>query len=31
MGTAAGGEAGLVGSVNPEVQNDDVLLPYQKL
>lgn len=31
MGTAAGGEAGLVGSVNTEVQNDDVLLPYQKL
>lgn len=31
MGTATGREAGLVGSVNPEVQNDDVLLPYQKL
>ena len=28
---AGGGEAGLVGSVNTEVQNDDVLLPYQKL
>ena len=27
---AGGGEAGLVGSVNTEVQNDDVLLPYQK-
>jgi hypothetical protein len=31
IGTAGGGEAGLVGSVNPEVQNDDVLLPYQKI
>ena len=28
---AGGAEAGLVGSVNTEVQNDDVLLPYQKL
>ena len=31
IGTAGSAQAGLVGSVNPEVQNDDVLLPYQKL
>lgn len=31
IGTAGTSEAGLVGSVNTEVQNDDVLLPYQKV
>lgn len=31
IGTAGTSQAGLVGSVNTEVQNDDVLLPYQKL
>jgi hypothetical protein len=31
MGTAGGGESGLVGSVNTEIQNDDVLLPYTKI
>jgi len=31
IGTAATSQAGLVGSVNTEVQNDDVLLPYQKV
>ena len=31
IGTAGTAEAGLVGSVNTEVQNDDVLLPYQKI
>ena len=31
LGTAGTSQAGLVGSVNTEVQNDDVLLPYQKL
>jgi hypothetical protein len=30
-GIAGNAEAGLVGSVNTEVQNDDVLLPYQKV
>ena len=30
-GIAKNSEAGLVGSVNTEVQNDDVLLPYQKV
>ncbi|WBF78187.1 hypothetical protein MEP402_gp67 [Methylophilales phage MEP402] len=30
IGTAGTSQAGLVGSVNTEVQNDDVLLPYQK-
>jgi len=30
-GVAGNAEAGLVGSVNTEVQNDDVLLPYQKV
>ena len=29
-GVAGSAEAGLVGSVNTEVQNDDVLLPYMK-
>ena len=29
-GIAGNAEAGLVGSVNTEVQNDDVLLPYMK-
>lgn len=31
IGTAGTSQAGLVGSVNTEVQNDDVLLPYQKV
>jgi hypothetical protein len=31
IGTAGTAQAGLVGSVNTEVQNDDVLLPYQKV
>ncbi len=31
IGTAGSAQAGLVGSVNTEVQNDDQLLPYQKL
>ena len=31
IGTAGSAQAGLIGSVNTEVQNDDVLLPYQKL
>ena len=31
MGVAGNAEAGLVGSVNTEVQNDDNLLPYQKV
>ena len=31
IGTAGSAKAGLIGSVNTEVQNDDVLLPYQKL
>jgi hypothetical protein len=31
MGVAGTSQAGLVGSVNTEVQNDDVLLPYQKI
>ena len=31
IGTAGTSQAGLVGSVNTEVQNDDVLLPYQKI
>jgi len=30
MGSAGTAFAGNVGSVNTEVQNDDVLLPYQK-
>ena len=30
-GIAGNAEAGLVGSVNTEVQNDDNLLPYQKV
>tara|TARA_R110002096_G_scaffold194238_1_gene376311 strand:- start:315 stop:716 length:402 start_codon:yes stop_codon:yes gene_type:complete len=30
-GIAGNAEAGLVGSVNTEVQNDDMLLPYQKV
>jgi len=30
-GVAGSAQAGLVGSVNTEVQNDDVLLPYQKV
>ena len=30
-GVAGNAEAGLVGSVNTEVQNDDMLLPYQKV
>ena len=30
MGTASSAFAGNVGSVNTEVQNDDVLLPYMK-
>ena len=30
-GVAGDSQAGLVGSVNTEVQNDDVLLPYQKV
>ena len=31
IGTAGTSQAGLVGSVNTEIQNDDVVLPYQKL
>lgn len=31
IGTAGSAQAGLVGSVNTEVQNDDQLLPYQKV
>jgi hypothetical protein len=31
MGVASEAFAGNVGSVNTEVQNDDVLLPYQKV
>jgi hypothetical protein len=31
LGTAGTSQAGLVGSVNTEVQNDDMLLPYQKI
>jgi hypothetical protein len=31
IGTAGTSQAGLVGSVNTEVQNDDVLLPYTKV
>ena len=31
IGTAGTSQAGLVGSVNTEVQNDDMLLPYQKI
>ena len=31
VGTAGSAQAGLVGSVNTEVQNDDQLLPYKKL
>lgn len=31
IGTAGSAQAGLVGSVNTEVQNDDMLLPYQKV
>ena len=31
IGTAGTSQAGLIGSVNTEVQNDDVLLPYQKI
>ena len=31
MGVAGNAEAGLLGSVNTEVQNDDNLLPYQKV
>ena len=30
-GVAGNAEAGLLGSVNTEVQNDDTLLPYQKV
>tara|TARA_Y100000385_G_scaffold199292_1_gene206376 strand:- start:518 stop:940 length:423 start_codon:yes stop_codon:yes gene_type:complete len=30
-GVAGSAQAGLVGSVNTEVQNDDNLLPYQKV
>ena len=30
MGVAGNSQAGLVGSVNSEVQNDDVVLPYMK-
>tara|TARA_R110002153_G_C12986015_1_gene463244 strand:- start:28 stop:321 length:294 start_codon:yes stop_codon:yes gene_type:complete len=30
-GLAGNSQAGLVGSVNTEVQNDDSLLPYQKV
>lgn len=30
VGTATSSEAGLVGSVNTEVQNDDIVLPYMK-
>lgn len=31
VGAAGDSQAGLVGSVNTEVQNDDMLLPYQKV
>tara|TARA_R110000765_G_scaffold32788_1_gene75760 strand:- start:285 stop:617 length:333 start_codon:yes stop_codon:yes gene_type:complete len=31
MGVAADAQAGMVGSVNTEVQNDDMLLPYTKI
>ena len=31
MGVAGNAEAGLLGSVNTEIQNDDNLLPYQKV
>ena len=31
MGVAGSAQAGLVGSVNTEVQNDDMLLPYTKV
>ena len=31
IGTAGTSQAGLIGSVNTEVQNDDMLLPYQKV
>jgi len=30
IGTAGTSQAGLVGSVNTEIQNDDVVLPYMK-
>ena len=30
IGTAGTAQAGLVGSVNTEVQNDDMVLPYMK-
>ena len=30
-GVAGNAQAGLVGSVNTEVQNDDMMLPYQKV
>ena len=30
-GVAGNAEAGLLGSVNTEVQNDDMMLPYQKV
>ena len=30
-GVAGNAQAGLLGSVNTEVQNDDMLLPYQKV
>ena len=30
-GVAGSAQAGIVGSVNTEVQNDDMLLPYQKV
>mgnify|MGYP003625690916 FL=1 len=31
IGAAGNAQAGLVGSVNTEVQNDDMMLPYQKV
>tara|TARA_R110000868_G_scaffold186819_1_gene429294 strand:- start:618 stop:905 length:288 start_codon:yes stop_codon:yes gene_type:complete len=31
IGAAGNAQAGLVGSVNTEVQNDDQLLPYTKI
>ena len=31
IGAAGNAQAGLVGSVNTEVQNDDMLLPYTKV
>ena len=31
VGAADNAQAGIVGSVNTEVQNDDMLLPYQKI